>query len=97
MALTEQDKKDIRETLIKTLEEKHNDFWIEAEQHYLDHKQCQECQGYQEDWKKDHEFIKGWRESTGYVRKQSLRVAVGTVVATAVGWALWRLGIFKIF
>ena len=92
MTITAEEYAVIKEIVKDAIEEKHTEFWVDAEQHYLDHKQMLECRSNQSQWEENHKFVKGMRDSKEMVKKVTLRVAVTTLVTAGIAWILYSFG-----
>lgn len=61
-------KAEIKEALKEALEEHHTDFYVEAEKHYQDHQQLDQCRESKEEWQANHKLISDIRKSGEQVR-----------------------------
>ena len=73
----------------QAIEEKHTEFWVDAEQHYLDHSQLKVCREQKEEWMANHEFMSEIRGSTATIKKISLRTAIVVLTTGALAWVAW--------
>lgn len=83
-------KEDIKEALHEVLEEHREKYWVDPQQHFLDHEQMKQCRGSRDRWLRNHGFIEGIIENIGTVKKTGIIASVGTVVSALLG-LLWYI------
>ncbi len=72
---------EIKAAVHAALTEHKEAFWIEAEQHYEDHKAILRCRSQENE--KDHEFVRGVREK----KETAIKIGWGMIVVSGVGFA----------
>ena len=76
---------------VKTaIEQKHAEFWIEAEQHFLDHQQLAECRQLKGEWLKNHEFTAELRKNTNTAKRIILKTTIGGIVTAIIAWIVYH-------
>lgn len=76
---------EIKSLMHEVLEEQRKNFWVEPEQHFLDHDMLKTCRADRDRWRRNHEFIEGMVEATGTAKK----IGIGGMLAAVGGLALW--------
>ena len=76
----------LKEIVRDAIDEKHTEFWVDAEQHYLDHNQIKMCREHKEEWVENHRVMTEIRGSAETVKKISVRTAVVVITTAALGW-----------
>lgn len=82
MSLTEEQ---VEAAVHRALEEQRKHFWVEPEQHFLDHDMLKTCRADRDRWRRNHEFIEGMVEATGTAKK----LGIGGMLAALGGLCLW--------
>lgn len=86
MTLTPDDIRVIAQAVKEAMDEKHATFWIEAEQHYLDHQQLAECRQTRPEWIENHKFVSEIRETKAFIKRTSIKLIVASVVGAIISW-----------
>jgi hypothetical protein len=76
---------EIKALLHEVLEEQRKNFWVEPEQHFLDHDMLKVCRGDRERWRRNHEFVEGVIDSASTAKK----IGIGGLLAAIGGFGLW--------
>lgn len=69
----------------EALEEQRRTFWVEPEQHFLDHDMLKTCRADRERWRRNHEFVEGMIDSTATAKK----IGIGGMLAALGGLIVW--------
>ena len=90
--LTREEQKLIIKECIDEVWTKHKEeFWVDPEQHYLDHQLLRGCAANQQEMKANHEFVTELRRGTGLVKKLTLVTSVTTAISGFIYWVFYHL------
>ena len=78
---------DIKAAVHEVLEEQRRNFWVEPEQHFLDHDMLKVCRLDRDIWRENHRFITDIREGVGTAKKVGV-VALVTALCGLCGYML---------
>jgi len=78
---------EIKELMHEVMEEQRRNFWVEPEQHFLDHDMLKSCRQDRETWRKNHDFITGVREASGTAKK----AGIGFIITAIGGLFIWMV------
>jgi len=81
--------KDIREAISVAVkdafQQDRDEFWVKQPQHFIDHKMLQECQASRDEWRENHKFISGVRESIRTGKRTGWVTAISAVLMFLFG------------
>ena len=92
MAEITEEQRALIQTVVSEVYKQHKEtFWVDPEQHFLDHQLIRGCAMHQDEMKKNHDFVSDLRRGTGLVRKVTIMTAIGTAIPAMIWWIIYHL------
>lgn len=76
----------IKDAVRDVIKEERKSFWVEPEQHYLDHELLKSCRVSAEDRRNNHEFVARVRRNLEDTRGVVLKSIIGFIVLASLAW-----------
>ena len=74
-------KEEIKQALHEVLEEHREKYWVDPQQHFLDHEQMKQCRSNRDKWFRNHQFVEGVISAIATGRKAGILTSVSIIVS----------------